>query len=449
MLNARLSRWTMTYFSCALINFILALGMMVSGHTYPALSFSSPSNLIAVHLMTIGWLSLLMLGALAQFVPVITNNPLPSQPGMLAGLILLEAGLLNMVMGFLALNGSFPLSMKILLPIGGTLVLTGFFLDIWNIAVPLVRTRPIQLPAKMLLTSLGFLILTLCIGLCFAIGFGADQSPLELYPLLSNGLPIHILAGLVGWLGFTAIGVGYKLLPMFMLAPEDRGHWGTGVWGTLATGLTLFVLTGLFNLWFPNPILHTCEKLGLILLISGLVIYIVDITRLYHSRQRKTLELNSTAAAMALTLFAPAILTGAAAIFDASSFLPATVFIFMFGYLSGLGLSQLYKIVPFLTWLDRFGIKLGQGPVPRVQDLVIEARAKPWFIIYFAGVAINTSLLFWKISSMFELVAFIQLIAVLALIREFWHARHPDQDLISKKPRLSPNTLEKISHEPQ
>lgn len=60
--------------------------------TWPARAVSAPGTLAAVHCLVIGWL-LLMLGALFQFVPVITSRPLASQRLALWALLGIEAGL--------------------------------------------------------------------------------------------------------------------------------------------------------------------------------------------------------------------------------------------------------------------------------------------------------------------------------------------------------------------
>jgi predicted membrane channel-forming protein YqfA (hemolysin III family) len=75
----RLSRWTPAIFACALVNFGLALLLAVSGLAWPAAPAMAPGSLAMVHLLAIGWLTLLMFGALFQFVPVITSCKLPSQ----------------------------------------------------------------------------------------------------------------------------------------------------------------------------------------------------------------------------------------------------------------------------------------------------------------------------------------------------------------------------------
>ncbi len=75
----RVSRWTPAIFASALVNLMLGLLLVISGLAWPAAPHAAPLSLAAVHLVTIGWLTLLMFGALFQFVPVITGRNLPSQ----------------------------------------------------------------------------------------------------------------------------------------------------------------------------------------------------------------------------------------------------------------------------------------------------------------------------------------------------------------------------------
>ena len=94
----------------------------------------------------------------------------------------------------------------------------------------------------------------------------------------------------------------------------------------------------------------------------------------------------------------------------------------MFGWLGGLGLTQLYKIIPFLTWLGRYGSRLGRASVPRVQDLVRERRGGAWFVLYFAatvlagGFALSGSALGFR--TCIALVA----LATAGLVSEYWRA---------------------------
>ena len=60
---ASLSRWTMSYFAAALVCLFAAEAMMVAGISYPAYGLAEPATLITVHLLSIGWLSLVMAGA--------------------------------------------------------------------------------------------------------------------------------------------------------------------------------------------------------------------------------------------------------------------------------------------------------------------------------------------------------------------------------------------------
>src|SRR3569623_280423 len=109
--------------------------------------------------------------------------------------------------------------------------------------------------------------------------------------------------------------------------------------------------------------------------------------------------------------------------FDA---LPAHIgsfaFLAVFGWLSGLVLAKLYKIVAFLTWLETYGPVMGRAPTPRVQDLVAEGRATKWFVIYYAAVWAGTLMLLAGQPQIFR-IAVAMTVGVVGIVREVIRTR--------------------------
>ena len=427
MISNRLSRWTLVFFACALADFLAAQGLALAGLTWPLQSVSAPGTLIAVHLLAVGWLLLLMLGALFQFVPVITSRPLVSQRLSLATLVAVQTGLLAMLAGFLGITGEAP-GLALALPAGGAAVVLGLLIACLNIGKPLLRARPLPLPGRMVLTGLAFLLLTVALGLSFGLALAIPALGSHLAPLLA-GVGDHALAGLGGWFTLTAMGVSYKLLPMFMLAPEERGIPGDCVHIAGTVGFTLAVAAGLTAIWLPARILEPAQIAGYSAVALAIIIYLCDVMRIYRTRKRAAIEAHNRAAVAAFgslgfaTLLALASLGTARLEADA----PIVAFLTLFGWLSGLGLSQLYKIVPFLTWLNRYGNTLGRGAVPpRVQDLVKESRGFPWLVAYFLGILLASIAVIFGRADAFRPCLALATLATLGLSLEYGRAWRTD-----------------------
>ncbi len=438
LIGSGISRWTMVHFGCAIVALLAALLLLVAGYADPVGALRAPSTLIAVHLTTIGWLSVLMLGALYQFVPVIGNTSLYSQRLPIAALGCILAGLAAMLLGFVALSGVGVLH-PACLPIGGALVLIGFVLGGTNIGMTLWKVRPLPLHAAFVAVALVFLLLAALFGVALALAFVWPQPPAFLVRISGGGLALHLAAGLGGWFTLTVMGVSYRLLSMFMLAPDEPRRTTYAALLLTAGGLALLIIGGLVQIE-GGPGAAWVERLGAVATALGVVCYLADIVEFYRSRRRKLLELNSVTAAIALALLALALLLGfgLAVAGRLGEFAGPLGYLFLFGGLSGLGLSQLYKIVPFMTWLEVFGKRLGKGPVPRVQDLVDERRAKPWFIAYFTTAVIASVALAVGHALHFRIVVALQLLATLLIVIELWRARHPDPNLKPTLARAAP-----------
>lgn len=405
MIGVSLSRWTMSYFAAALGALLLAELMMVSGFGYPVADLRAPETLVLVHVVAIGWLSLLMCGALFQFLPVLVNRPLASNGLPLPALVCLASGLACLVLGFMQLGGQIGPSPPFL-PIGGVLLGTGFALVLWNLVRTLLSAEDRPLPARFVAIGLPCLAATVILGIIFTLTLGGATSLSPLFALTGTGLPIHIIAGLGGWLTFTAMGVSYRLLAMFMLAPDRERttskatfHLGTAALG-IAIPLGVATILSGADLW---PVLLIALAIGVV----AFAFYGGDVVYLYRARKRRIIELNSRMAALGLASLAASIvlLVSLTALGRLDDQIGAVVFLVAFGWLSGLGLSQLYKIIAFLTWLECYGPVLGKAPTPRVQDLVVENRAAKWFYVYFASVWAGTAALLAGETALFRTAA--------------------------------------------
>lgn len=422
MQMATLSRWTLAYFAVALMGLVLALALLALGYGYPEGTLGAPATLVVVHLVTIGWLSMLMLGALFQFLPVLVGRDLewPWLAPWALGILL--AGLLALLAGFVALDGYAGLPTD-LLPIGGTLLLVGFVLATAMLVRTLLRANDLPLPASFVALGVLSLLLTATLGETLASTLagwiGGDFS----VALVTHGVALHAGFGLGGWLTVAAVGVSYRLTSMFMIAPESTGRRPRLV--LAGAILALALLCGVLGMLMAT---NTSWPIGLALAGLAAIIaigaYLGDIVATYRKRRRQALELHMQAAIAAFAMLPlGAGLLLLANLFDRQSALAAAFYALSLGWLGGLGLAMMYKIIPFLTWLECFAPFMGREMTPRVQDIVRETRARYVFVLYFVGTAGATLGLLIDAPALFRLAVLAQLSALALLIRQFYRAR--------------------------
>ena len=416
MTGAALFRWTMSYFAAALIALLAAEAMMVAGLGFPAEPLRSPSSLVLVHLITIGWLSLTMCGALCQFIPVLTERPLHSDRLALPALALLVTGLIALVLGFLRLDGRVASELPFL-SLAALLLGIGFTLVIWNLACTLWYARPLALPARFAGLGLAGVAVTAAFGTIFALVLEQTISGTFFVRIHAGALPIHIIAGLGGWLTITTAGVSYRLLAMFMLAPDIDEASGRTTLRLAAIAFGVVVGGGLAAV-LAEVSLAVVLGAALIMAIAALACYGRDVLQLFQTRRRRMLELNSRMAVVALVNLAltAVLCIVLAAIGRVSEHVGAVVFLAAFGWLSGMMLAQMHKIVAFLTWLEVYGPVLGKTATPRVQDLVAERAATRWFMLFFVAVWAATGALLAGSVPAFQIAAFAMAAATAGIV---------------------------------
>jgi hypothetical protein len=229
--------------------------------------------------------------------------------------------------------------------------------------------------------------------------------------------------------------MSYRLVVMFLSAPANSSSLGRATFVATTSGLAVMWLASLTLTDLPT--LQTqAVTAGAATVLLGLALYLADMTRLYRARRQRALELHGAGAIASLVALGIGIALLAISLLGIGSFdttAPAA-YLLIFGWLSGLALSQLYKLVPFLTWLHRYSRLLGRMSVPGMEDLTNERRAAPWFILYFAAVALGTGcgLLAWPI--LWRMAIAMHFLATLGIVQELWRtSRWPSVDASAPK----------------
>ncbi|MBF0612501.1 MAG: hypothetical protein HQL55_15360 [Magnetococcales bacterium] len=324
-----------------------------------------------VHLTVLGWLSMVMLGAMYQMIPVLAGIRVP----LLKWATWVYAMFVIGVVSILAQIG-FSLHRWFLLTasIGLLVAIVMFFIPI---AIALVRT-PAKHPT---VVAMRMAILSLAAAMSMGQIFLGEYAHGFLDLDRSAMVGIHLTWGLLGWVATLIIGVSFQVLPMFYMMPV----FPTLAAGWILTGIGVTLLALLAALYWGT--------LGLALVagIPGLlavVYYGVEILKLVGQRKRKIVDatfrfwqfgLICGAASLAVLALWP-LMDG-----EWSRYLFGALF--MYGFAGSIVLGMLYKIIPFLVWFHRFSRLVGLADVPMMDDLVPEWSLKWHPILHMAMVA--------------------------------------------------------------
>jgi len=161
------------------------------------------NNLALIHLLTIGFMLMVMMGALYQFIPVMNGQLVPGSKTLAPVIhLFMVLGVLTLVAGFLYTSRIFSCL---------SLLLLGTAVSLFALAlVPLLMSRlGAQLIVFLLRVLFFVLIITLGLGLFMLLGHAAPELklPFRVYT------DIHAMWGLIGWVVLLILAI----LPVAMV----------------------------------------------------------------------------------------------------------------------------------------------------------------------------------------------------------------------------------------
>jgi hypothetical protein len=186
----------------------------------------SPISLALTHLVTLGYLTMVMLGSLLQMLPVVLGTPVPTV--RLVGWL----GLLGLSTGTPCLALGFLLGEPLWLYAGMLILGIGIIPFSVAIVVSLIKTLAphVAWPIRQALLAL---LITLALGIALAGGF------IGLWPItaIAELTALHAAWGLLGWVLILIIGVSFQVVPMLQIT-QPYPRW-------LTRGLTWVLFLGL------------------------------------------------------------------------------------------------------------------------------------------------------------------------------------------------------------
>lgn len=365
------------HFAASLVFLVLGgLGLIWIAPSVASGAISDPRVIGVTHLFTLGWISTSIFGALYQFLSVALRAPIRWER-------LAEVTFAVWTAGVAAFAGGTVLGWAPAYVAGAAAVGVAVALFEVNLAATLARAPRRGLTWWCVAGAALFLAGGWVLGMLLAVNLTTGLLGGSRFVVAA--VHVHIAAG--GWVLLVMIGVADRLLPMFLRshgAPDWPGRAAAILVAAGAGGLLLS--EHLLGIWVLRPAGAA--------LAAGATLFLLQAFLHFRGRPRPELDPGMRLVAAALLLLAAAVPVGWIA---TGRGLAAGRLLAVYGLLlvpGALGLfvaGHYYKILPFLTWIHRFGPVAGERDVPEVSELYRHGPAHTAGALLAGGVVVLAS----------------------------------------------------------
>ncbi len=357
------------YFIIGVSFFVISVALLF-GFDISNMTSMNSSTLSWVHIFLLGFVMMVIFGAMAQLVPVVLEVGHFAVDLYYVIYPLLLIGTILMGYGFLASPA--------LLPYGGIVVLISLLIFVLETFLTIKKVKKLNLVMISVFVANTFLFLGLIFGIVMALGY-AGTIDVDIVNLLKA----HIFLVLAGYVGITIMGMSLILLPMFWLSHSFSWKPVKLALGIISSSVILVMFSSLFK----N---HILEYTGYILTLVALGLYFYQIFLIYKARVRLENDIYFRSLLFSYGSLVSVVIMGAIYLMRPTSSLLLTIGWTLFlGYITFIINGHLYKIVPFLVWYERFSPYIGKRKVPMLADMVPVKSAKFQFVLSAVGVVVG------------------------------------------------------------
>jgi len=336
--------------------------------------YFNPHTLAVTHTMALAWGTMIIYGASHQLLPVLVEGKLDSD--LLAYLTFgfSAVGIPVLVFGFYVFDMGLPAQT------GAVLINIGVIFYVLNVWASSFKSDRRNVHAWFVIAAALWLLVTTFFGLLLVCNFSLpvfDRNSVEF-------LSVHAHLGIIGWFVFMVIGVGSRLIPMFLISKytNDKVLWLIFVLMNLA----LISFSGLYLYDFPMGLFYIPITCGLgAVFLFGRHCYLA-----YRVRIRKSVDQQVKTSLISVGQMLLPILALVIALF----FLPGDKFpqaalvygfCIFFGWITAIILGMTFKTMPFIVWNRVYHNKAHQAKTPAPKELFNERIYKGMLYSYLAG----------------------------------------------------------------
>ena len=355
--------------------FLLAAAVLIVVAPDALASRWTPPALALTHALTLGFLAMVMLGALLQMLPVVAGSTLPA-PRAVAWFshVPLALGTVALMAGFLTAEPA-AFGIAILLLGGGFAVFLAAATISLARAVTSATVTGVQL-------AVGCLGITVVLGLALALLRAGWWIP----PAAEAAIAAHVAFGLLGWVLLLVIGVAYQVVPMFQITPPYPPHLSRWLAGTVFALLLLHAAA----LHLP----HAAARIVDAGLAGGILAFALATLRLQSRRRRKLPDVTLDYWRLGMGSLIACVLAWLTAQLwpawaDSEAYPLLLGVLFIGGFAVSVASGMLYKIVPFLAWFHlQAQLQARAGSIPTMKEMIAERWTRWQFRLHLAACAL-------------------------------------------------------------
>lgn len=399
------------YFVSAVVFMILTSVLILFFGESPWLSRWQPQMLAITHLFTLGFISMVMMGAIYQFLPVVGGVGIPNTSKVATISHALHTfGTLALALHFLIPNQFLQVTAMLALGVGFTYYI---------FSVARVLTQKLSQGNTIIGIRLAVLALVVVVLLGLLLLMQTSSYVGREFSFIANKnyTDIHALIGGIGWAGILIFAVSLQIIPMFHVTPNFPK--------LLAKYMSVLLAVLLFSLFLflPSSLAGSFIIACLLVLVSSFNLVVL---KLLTQRKRKvsdtSVQLWQFAAASFLVLTILYLIPESiidSVFLGKKSLLLGAIFIYL--YLLSIIEAMLLKITPFLTYTHLQNLCMSNfsamAHLPHMHELLLKKHGRWLFYSHLlSSIALIITIAYSSLYWLFGMAMLIEFSGLLALI---------------------------------